>query len=251
MTTPQTQPCQRRPAIACRVFTLVELLVVIAIIAVLSSMLLPALQGSRGRAQQSYCSNNIRQLAHATILYSNDNRRQLPMPYNFLSDFTPIYEYLNELEVFVCPASPFSVGKVPNEAALDGKTDYMIWNGTGFDDIEKNGNSNNGHGNNVSPYRVDPSNPKFAKIFGKKIKKAVIYERCGPAHGPAKDGLDGDCINIAFIADGHVETKKDMCDLWTLTVNERYDPNRRNNNGNNVPFFLNLDFRTWNPDPDK
>ena len=200
---------QHRPPTACRHFTLIELLVVIAIIAVLSSMLLPALQGSRTRAMQSYCSNNLRQLAQATILYSHDNHRQLPMPYRFLDDFTPIYEYLNELEVFVCPGNPLSVGKVPNEAALNGKTDYMIWNGTAFEDIEKNGNDNNGHGNNDSPYKIDPSNPKFAKILATKIKVPVIYDYCGPAH-------NDDRINIAFIADGHVGIQKDMNNLWTL-----------------------------------
>lgn len=216
MKSPQAPRDQYRPPTVGRNFTLIELLVVIAIIAVLSSMLLPALQGSRTRAMQSYCSNNLRQLAHATILYSNDNRRQLPMPYRFLDDFTPIYEYLNELEVFVCPSNPFSVGKVPNEAALNGKTDYMIWNATAFEDIEKNGKDNNGHGNNVSPYKIDPSNPKFAKIFATKIKVPVIYDFCGPAHGPATAALDGDRINIAFIADGHVGIQKDMVNLWTL-----------------------------------
>lgn len=225
---------QHRTMATCRVFTLIELLVVIAIIAVLSSMLLPALQGSRTRAMQTYCSNNLRQLAQATILYSHDNRRQLPMPYHFLDDFTPIYEYLNELEVFVCPGSPFTVENVPNEAALVGKTDYMIWNGTAFEDIEKNGKSNNGHGNNVSPYKIDPSNPKFARVLGSKTTNPVIYDRCGPAHGAPKDGLSGDRINIAFIADGHVDTQKDMKDLWTLDVNGR----------------LNLDERDWNPAPD-
>lgn len=66
------------PGRARRGFTLIELLAVIGVIAVLFSLLLPALEASKRRAQGVICLNNLKHVHLAWNMYANDNGDILP-----------------------------------------------------------------------------------------------------------------------------------------------------------------------------
>ncbi len=77
----------------CFGFTLIELLVVIAIIAIIASMLLPALNNARQKARTIYCLSNIKTSGLALQMYADDFSSCIPLTwYSVVPDAT-IFDY--------------------------------------------------------------------------------------------------------------------------------------------------------------
>jgi len=193
-------------------FTLIELLVVISIIALLLSILMPALTKVKEQARAVVCLSNIKQIGQMFLMYSVDNKDRLTPGHGLKyenqnglwpNELGPYYQGANDIRI--CPSAKKGHPDPQTDADYLGRTFRAAsWGNWGeFDWIERGDWFSYGQNNYACDAEEDPAWGVGAGLTSERFP-VINYWKKATAKGAINIPLLGDCAWILGGGDSQI-----------------------------------------------
>ncbi|HYE32291.1 MAG TPA: prepilin-type N-terminal cleavage/methylation domain-containing protein [Methylomirabilota bacterium] len=200
-------------------FTLIELLTVIAIVSILAALLFPAVSRAKLKAERATCSNNLRQVTLALLLYADDFSGSwpvLPNPNPYPNGVGAYYKELIQPYVRSANSAP------PGKTVFACPADQLV-----IKDVMHAFTSYTFNGYEVSEGSLPRITGRPASSIPSPSRAVLVGEKpafFGGSWHPFKPSRHADAKNLLGFVDGHVSLTKIYWDgqLWSEPRN--YEP---------------------------